>query len=181
MRPDRWTIEPLVRPRRGFDERLMLVAPAATRRLRAGLSKAPVGSKRRRAALTRAVRTGYAATNRDDYAVMRASVHPEGEFYPPSHGDAALGFDPVYRGPEGFVAFVQQWKSGFSAFTYEPREIADAGERFAVRLGMVGLLRGSDAEVREEYGTVITLKGGQVFRQENFRDWDAALDALARV
>ena len=57
---------------------------------------------------------------------------------------------------------MREWKSGFSRFTYEPLEIADAGgDSFAVRLGMIGKLRDADAEVREEYG-----------------DWDAALAAL---
>jgi hypothetical protein len=74
---------------------------------------------------------------------------------------------------------VKEWKSGFSRFTYEPREIADpGGNSFAVRLGMVGQLRGADAEVREEYGVVITMMDGLIVRQENFRDWSTALAAL---
>lgn len=43
------------------------------------------------------MRTAYAATNRDDYEVMQASLHPEAEFIPPERGQAGLGFDRVYR------------------------------------------------------------------------------------
>ncbi len=175
----RWRIEPLERRRRGVDERIAVAAPWFSRRMRAATGRLPAGSRLRRAALTRAVRTGYAATNRDDYAAMRASLHVDVEFFPPDRGQAGLGFDAVYRGPDGVERFVREWKSGFRRFMYEPREIADAGgASFAVRLGMIGTLRGADTEVRDEYGIVITLKEGQVFRQENFRDWSTALTAL---
>jgi ketosteroid isomerase-like protein len=176
----RWQVEPLERRRRGVDERVALALGLGPRML-AAITRLPAGSRVRRAALTRAVRMGWAATNRDDYDVLRASFHPEGEFIPPGRGEAGLGFDAVYRGPDGVAQFVQQWKSGFTRFRYEPREIADAGgATFAVRLGMIGTLRGADTEVRDEYGSVITLKDGQVFRQENFFDWNTALTALAK-
>jgi hypothetical protein len=93
----RWQIEPLERRRRGVDERIAVALPGLSRRMRAAATRLPAGSPLRRAALTRAVRTGYAATNRDDYAI------------------------------------------------------------------------------------VVTLKDGQVFRQENFRDWSTALTALTGV
>ena len=110
---------------------------------------------------------------------MRTACRADAGFIPPSRGVGGLGFEPVYRGPDGVEKFVREWKSGFSRFTYEPREIADAGGgSFAVRLGMIGKLREADTAVREEYGVVVTLKEGQILRQENFRDWDAALAAL---
>jgi ketosteroid isomerase-like protein len=175
----RWQIEPLDRGRRGLDERIALALPGLSRRLRAAAARLPAGSKRRRAALTRAVRVGYAATNRDDFEAMQAALHDDVEFVPPMRGRGGLGFDPVYRGPDGVTRFVREWKSGFSRFRYEPREIADAGgDRFAVRLDMIGTLRGADTEVHDEYGTVVTFKDGQVIRQENFQDWHSALDAL---
>jgi ketosteroid isomerase-like protein len=175
----RWTVEPLQRDRRGTDERLALAAPWLRRRLTALLERAPAGSSLRRAALTRAVRTGYAAVNRDDYEVAEASLHPEIEFIPPGEGRAGIGFDAVYRGPDGVTRFTKQWKSGFTRFRYEPREIADAGgPRFAVRLGLLGTMRGSGAEVRDEYGTLVTLSGGLVLRQRNYFDWEEALEAL---
>jgi ketosteroid isomerase-like protein len=175
----RWEIEPLERRRPGVDDRVAIALPWLSRRLRAFVFRRPAGSPLRRSALTRAARTGWAATNRDDYRTLQAAYHPDAEFFPPSRGRGGLGFDPVYRGPDGVERFVREWKSGFSRFTYEPREIADAGgDSFAVRLGMIRKLRDTDAEVREEYGVVITVQDGQVFRQENFRDWDAALAAL---
>lgn len=175
----RWEVTPLERRRRGLDEHIAVALPSLGRRLRAATARLAAGSRLRRAALTRAVRTAYAATNRDDYEVMQASLHPDVEFIPPERGQAGLGFDPVYRGPEGVARFVKEWKSGFSRFRYEPLEIADAGGvSFAVRLGMIGTLRGAETEVREEYGIVVTLRDGLVYRQENFRNWSDALVAL---
>jgi ketosteroid isomerase-like protein len=177
----RWLIEPLERERRGVDERIALAAPWLRRRLSQRIERAPAGSPLRKAALARVVRSAYAAVNRDDYEAMRAPLDSEVEFYPPGRGRAGIGFDPVYRGPSGVTKFVKQWKSGFSRFRYEPREIADAGgPSFAIRLGMVGTMHGSDTELSEEYGTVLTLRGGRIIRQENFYDWSAALKALSR-
>jgi ketosteroid isomerase-like protein len=176
-----WPIEPLERGRRGVDERIGLAAPWLRHRITAAIERAPAGSPMRRAALTRSVRGGYAAVNRDDYEAWQAALHPEVEFFPPGKGEGGLGFDPVYRGPEGVTRFVKQWKSGFSRFRYEPREIADAGgSSFAVRLDMIGTMHGSDTEVRDEYGTVITLEDGRIIRQENFYDWSAALATLVQ-
>jgi ketosteroid isomerase-like protein len=139
----------------------------------------PAGSRGRRATLTRVVRSAWAATNRGDYEAMRAALHPDVEFVPPSRGEAALGFEPLYKGPDAVTRFVKEWKAGFARFRYEPREIADAGGRsFAVRLGMIAVMRDGGTEVRDEYGVVITLKRGRVIRQENFYEWEAALLAL---
>jgi hypothetical protein len=111
---------------------------------------------------------------------MVTSFHPDVELIPPGRGRAGIGFEAVYRGREGVRRFVQQWKSGFKQFRYEPREIADpGGAHFAVRVGMIGTPRGSDTEVRDEYGVIFTLKDGLVIRQENFYEWDEALAALA--
>jgi hypothetical protein len=174
----RWEIDPLERRRRGVDDRIAVALPGLSRRLRARTARLPAGSRLRRAALTRAVRTGYAATNRDDYEVVRGAQHPEVELIPPERGEAGLGFDPVYRGPDGVERFIRQWKSGFDGFRYEPREIADAGGgRFALRLGMIWTLPGG-TEVGDEYGVVIALEDGLVRRQDSFRDWSAALAAL---
>ncbi len=122
----RWKVDPLERRRRGLDDRIAVAFPGLSRRLRARTARLPAGSRLRRAALTRAVRTGYAATNRDDYEVARGAQHPEVELIPPARDEDALGFDDVYRGPDGVERFIRQWKSGFNGFRYEPREIADA-------------------------------------------------------
>ena len=175
----RWAVEPLQRDRRGADERLALAAPGLRRAMTKRIERAPAGSSLRRAALTRAIRTGYAALNRDDYEVAESSQHPDCELVPPGEGRGGLGFDAVYRGPQGATSFIKQWKAGFTRFRYEPREIADpGGPLFAVRVDLIGTMRGSGTEVSDEYGAVIRLKDGLVYRTRNYYEWEAALEAI---
>jgi ketosteroid isomerase-like protein len=174
----RWDIAMPEQSSRGVDERLRVAAPVVTRQVAKLLMRRPAGSRLRTDALTRSVCASFAANNRGEYDVLLMSVHPDSELIPPGRGKSGLGFEPVYRGPEGMLAFLRQWKAGFHEFRYEPREIADpGGSRFAVRVGMIGTLT-AGSEIRDEYGIVYTMRDGLVGRMENFYDWEAALAAL---
>jgi ketosteroid isomerase-like protein len=148
------------------------------------LRRLRIGSWLRRAALTRAVRVGFAANNRRDYDAMQVLFHPEVEIRPPTRpgsdaGVGAAGLQPVYRGRAGLREFLEDWKSGFGDFRYEPREIADAGDgRFAVRLDFVGTIAGTDTELREEAWTVYIVSDGLVVHNPTFYSWPEALAAL---
>ena len=95
----RRAVEPLDRAERGVDERLMLAAPWLGRRLVSATVRAPAGSRLRRAALPRLIRTGLAAINRRDYVAMSAFFAPGVELciYPDEPGSRATDMDPVYR------------------------------------------------------------------------------------
>jgi ketosteroid isomerase-like protein len=175
----RWEITPADRHARSFDERVRLVAPSFSRRLARLVMSKPAGSRLRTQALTKSICSSFAANNRNDYDVLVSALHPEAELIPPGRSQGGLGFAAVYHGPDGVREFVQQWKSGFSEWRYEPREIADGGgAHFAVRVGMIGTFAGSGGEVRDEYGTLYTLDDGLVRRMENFYEWEDALGAL---
>lgn len=175
----RWEISGADARSRSLDERLRLSSPAVSRQLAKLVMSRPAGSRLRTDALTKMIRSSFAANNRNDYEVFLAAVHPEAELIPPGRGRSGLGFAPVYRGPDGIRQFLEQWKSGFSEWRYEPREIADpGGPRFAVRVGMIGTFAGSGGEVRDEYGGITTIQDGLITKMENFYDWEAALDAL---
>ena len=177
----RWEIEPLQRDRRGVDERLRMAAGPVVRKLGTRLMDLPAGAPIRRRVLTQMIRVAFAANNRGDYDAMLSGLHPESVLQPPSKGEGALGFEAEYHGPEGAREFIEQWKSGFDYFRYEPREIADGGgDSFAVRVGVFGRVAGSGAELADEWATVYTLRNGLVSRMENLYEWDAALAALER-
>ncbi|HEX6712509.1 MAG TPA: nuclear transport factor 2 family protein [Thermoleophilaceae bacterium] len=178
--PVRWEVQPLERARRGLDERLRLAAPSLARRFFAAVTRLPKGSSPRRAVITTAVRVATAANNRNDYASMLVSYHPDAELIPPDGGQLGVGFDASYRGHAGVRAFFEQWKSGFGEHLYHVREIADAGGgHFAVRYGLRGTIAGSQAAVMNELAAVITVDDGLVTRHENFRDWSEALEVLS--
>lgn len=101
--PVRWQVKPLERTRRGLDERIRLAAPKLNRQLSALLlQRLRGGSWLRRAALTRAVRVGFAANNRGDYDSLEVIYHPEVEIYPPLRG-RGIGVDssPSTAGARG--------------------------------------------------------------------------------
>ena len=178
-----WEVEPLDRPHRGLDERVALAAPVLRRRLVLRMMREPAGSARRRKLLTRALRSGTAANNRNDYDSMLAGYHPDVELTPPAVETSLLGLEPVYRGHAGVRNFFETWKSGFGDHRYELREIADAGgPHVAARLGLSGTIGDSGSQVSWELGSVITLDGdGLAVRHENFRDWEETLEALRRA
>lgn len=131
-------------------------------------------------------RVGFAANNRRDYEAMQAVFHPEVEIDPPTRpgsapGVGAAGLQPVYRGHEGLRQFLEDWKSGFGEFRYEPREIADAGDdRFAVRVDFVATIAGTDTELRDEAWIVYVMSGGLMVRNPTFFNWTEALAALTQ-
>ena len=178
-----WEVEPLERSRRGLDERVALAAPGLRRRLILSAMDEPAGSGRRRKLLTRAVRTSVAANNRNDYESVVAGYHPDAELIPPEPDNTAIGLEPVYRGPAGVRDFFIAWKSGFGTHHYEAREVADAGGRHtAIRFSATGTIGDSDTEITSELAAVISLgEHGLIIRHENFRSWEAALDALRRT
>jgi ketosteroid isomerase-like protein len=178
-----WEIEPLERPRRGLDERVALAAPGLTRRLLLRVMREPAGSARRRKLLTRALRSGTAANNRNDYDSMLAGYHPDVELIPPEVETSLLGLEPVYRGHAGVRDFFETWKSGFGDHRYELREVADAGGRhLAIRFGLSGTIGDSGSKVSWELGSVLTLdRNGLAVRHENFRNWEETLEALRRA
>jgi SnoaL-like protein len=177
-----WEVEPLERSRRGVDEWLALATPWLRRRLVLRAMRRPPGSDLRRKLLTRGVRVAAAANNRDDYDSMLVAYHPDVELVPPESGESAIGLDPLYRGHDGVRRFFETWKSGFGQHRYEVREVADAGGRhFAVRFGLAGTIGDSATEIVSELANVNTLEHGLVVRQENFRSWETALDALRRA
>ena len=162
-----------------MDEWIALAAPWLTRRLTGLVFRQPAGSRLRRVALTQAVRRNNAANNRGDYRAMLATYHPDIEFIPPGHGEAADGFEGLYRGHEGVRQFILEWKAGFGRHTYTPREIADAGgNSFAFRFALAGTIGDTNIEVPGELGVVNTVEDGLLVRQEFFSEWDDALAAL---
>jgi hypothetical protein len=176
----RWEVRPLERRRRGLDEWIAILAPWVTRRLMTFVLGRPAGSRLRRIALTQAVRRNLAANNREDYRAVFATYDPQIEFIPPGRGEAADGFDALYRGHDGVRQFILQWKAGFGRHTYAPCEIADpGGEEFALRFTLSGTIGDTDTEVVDELAVINTLDRGRVIRQEYFFEWPDALAALA--
>src|SRR5687768_5828089 len=115
----RWEVEPLERPRRGLDERLLMAAPWGRRVLTALVLRRPLSSPLRRALITRNLLVVIAAINRGDYESMSSFLHPDVELHMlPDNRERAPGLDPVYRDPAGYVRALDDWKEAFGAHRF---------------------------------------------------------------
>ena len=172
----RWKIEPLVRPRRGLDERLLLSAPWVARALLRFLAGRPAGSRTRRALITRIIRIGFAANNRLDYDAMSVLFDPATEIRLMG-GAARIDLDPVYSGHDGLRKLVEDWRAGFEQIRFEPREVIDpGGDRFGALVEYDGQTSGM--VTRQLTGNVFILRDGLAIRQDIYWDSEQAVEAL---
>lgn len=101
MKLVRRPVEPLVREERGKDESLVLRAVAAGLPPPFFAERLPLGSKLRKAMLTRSIRVGFAALNRRDFEVLLAAYTPGFEIDGGATPWTAVGFGSLYRGEDG--------------------------------------------------------------------------------
>jgi hypothetical protein len=162
----RWEIEPLHRARRGVDERLLLAAPWLARRLAAATVRGPAGSRFRRVVLTHLVRVAIAANNRRDYVAMSYLFAPDLELHLDDDRARPADLDLVYYGREGYVKSLEIWKTAFSQFRWDLRELVDpGGDRFGARTELVGRGGASGVEVRQAQFHVWQFERGLLRRQ----------------
>jgi SnoaL-like domain len=176
----RWPIAPLHRDRRALDERLALLAPEANRRLSAAVLRLRLGSRMRKALLTRSLRTGLAAASRHDYERLFLPYAQEFELHIDYPGWATIDLEPFYRGVDGLRRLLEGLSSGFADLRWEPREVVDAaGGRFACRMDFVGIGQGSGVETIQEQWHVYLVERGLIVRQRILSTEEEARGALA--
>lgn len=177
----RWDVQPLLRSRRGFDERIQLAAPGLSRALSSLALRARAGSRVRRLLLGRAICVGFAANNRGDYAALTALLSPDIELhvYPDAPEKRASDLEPVYRGREGYAKAGELLKAGFVGFRWEVRELLDpGGDRFGARVDQVGRSRLSAVELRMPEFHVWQIVDGLARRQWSLTTEAAMLGLL---
>src|SRR2546423_7931812 len=88
--------------RRTLDERLVVRFPSLARRVFAAALRLPLRSRLRRRILARAVRRGYAATSRGDYALSLTAYAPDVEMHVRESTAVADDLVGVHRGHDGW-------------------------------------------------------------------------------
>jgi ketosteroid isomerase-like protein len=88
-------------------------------------------------------------------------------------------FNPcVYRGLDGFLAFVEQVDEMWEDFQIEPEELIDSGDQVVAAVRISGRGRGSGVEAEMQLVAVWTLCEGKVSRiTGGYRDRAEALEA----
>jgi ketosteroid isomerase-like protein len=138
-------------------------------------------SRLRQALLLRAVQDGFEASNRGDLEVVVMGYHPNVELQqPPGVGDyGELGFQPTYRGHQGYREFQAHWLSAWDEVLLEPQELIDLGDRFLVLIR--GTVRGqaSGVSVTQSMAVLYTFHtNGRIIREQRYLDQAEALDAV---
>jgi ketosteroid isomerase-like protein len=162
--------------RRSLDERLLVRFPALARLVASTWGRLPPRSRLRRTILSRFIRQTFEAANRRDWDVLLLVIDPSVE-YRAEAGWRTLGLGDVYRGHEGFL---EAWKAGIEVMgdvRLELEEVIDLGDRLLTAGRMTAHGDSSHAPVDQPNFQVLTLRHGLLIRQENFADWDEALEA----
>ena len=164
------------RPSRGLDERIYLLFPWVVTFVTRAVFRLPPRSRLRQAVLRRLAQTGFAATNRQDFASGFLLYHPDCEFVTPPNF-VALGFDPVYHGRPARFEFQRSWSAEWGQVRFEPVEVVDLGDRLLFLGHVEGSGASSGAAVESDWGVLFTLSAGRIVREQPFFDRQAAVEA----
>jgi ketosteroid isomerase-like protein len=168
---------PAARGRRTLDERLYVWFPALLPRLISAVMRLRPRSRVRRAMLSRLVRRGWAASNREDLDLALCGYDPDVEIsWPESGGVAFPDLQGTYRGREGFR---RVWAAMHDPWEVEvrPEEMIDAGDRLLVIAQVTARGRGSGVRVGGPLIGLYTLRAGRIVRERYFNDQEEALKA----
>ena len=83
-----------------------------------------------------------------------------------------------YRGHLGFARWLENWDAAWSAFTIEPEEFLDAGERVLLVLRMKATGRGSGVALERQDAMVWQVRDGKATRLDYYNDRGQALKAV---
>ena len=123
------------------------------------------------------VRRGVEAWNADDLDAFLAWLDPEVEWHP-SIEPASEGGETTYRGLDGARKAWDDYHGGaWERLTLQIQEIRDLGESVLV-LGHIDLTaRTTGLEFTEEFGSLMTFRGGKVITSQDFLAHAGALEA----
>ena len=124
-----------------------------------------------------AVRLSIEAVNRGDEEAAFVLIPDDYETVPPPEF-AGLGFDPIYRGRDGRFRYHRTWITELGEFQQETEEVIDCGNRILLLGRMKGSGRSSGAAFDGQEGAyLLTISGGRLVREQNFRSHREALEA----
>jgi ketosteroid isomerase-like protein len=164
---------------RTLDERISIRFPrlaAAGFRL---LARLPPSSRVRQAALWRGMRLAVEAYNRGDLAAASVGFHPDLEYHPYREFVEAALTEPCYHGRSGYRAYIRAtyevWSDGVKLY---PTELIDMGDRLLLLADMPMQAQASGVSLSEQYGSVMTVKDGQVVHVQDYLNQAEALEAV---
>jgi ketosteroid isomerase-like protein len=118
------------------------------------------------------VRSIYEAVNRGDWDAAFRDQRPGVELTTPPGPNAG-----TYRGREEIQGFWEEMSTAFEAWTAEPEEFIEHGDRIAVVVKARMRPRDSSAEIENRTGHLWTIRDGTVVSMRFFPKPEEALEA----
>jgi hypothetical protein len=161
-------------------DRLLVRFPRLAGLVAGSINRMPPGTLRQRLVAHRTKR-GFEAMARSDVEMVVLFYEPDAEVW--MRTMAGVGISDCYRGREGVRALYADLDDAFDRWSWVIREIADGGDRLALRADFTGYGRASGAKTEITGGaTAIRLSArGLVEWQEWFAEQDGWREALAAV
>jgi ketosteroid isomerase-like protein len=123
---------------------------------------------------TAAMRRGYEAVNRRDFATIVESFDPDVEW----RDAPELPGSGVYRGPERIVAEIKSFLEIWEEIRIELVEVIPVDDRLVAVVGFHVLGRGSRVPLEGSVAHVWTWRDGKAVRLQAFMSKEQALEAL---
>jgi ketosteroid isomerase-like protein len=161
------------RPRRRLDETLGLrCRPAVVLAVRATMSLRR-SSRLRQVLIRAALERGTEALNRGDYEAAYLLWRDDCESTFPAQM-TALGDPAGTRGRAARVRFQAQWTKEWGGIRFDPKQVVDLGDRILGLGDVEGSGRASGAGFGNEWAFLLTIRGGEVVREQIFLSHDEA-------
>jgi len=120
------------------------------------------------------VRHAFMATLEEDWETALAAHDPEVEIHDFDIPDAG-----IYRGRDGFIAWLKGWGDGWESWRLEDIEFRDGGgEQVIALFRMIATGGRSGLELERDDAITYLVRDGKIVRQEYFNDQRAALEAV---
>ena len=120
------------------------------------------------------VRRGFMAAMEEDWETALGTLDPDIEVHDFDIPDAGL-----YRGPDGFLAWLRGWGEGWDSWRLEDIEFRASGDDQVIALFRM-IAKGGHSGMELERGDAITyrIRDGRIVRMEYFNDQRLALEAV---
>ena len=113
------------------------------------------------------------AWNRRDLQAALEAMHPRCEV-------RGVEARETLKGHDGVAAGFRDWFDAFAEFTIEPENFIAHGDRVLVPMRQRARGKGSGLEIEQRFYQLFTLRGGMVFRFEEYSEEPDAWKALGK-